>query len=100
MTATVSQRATPAWKVQTGTGEGLTDFPVPLLPEPQIRERIIAAANQLFEQAGRAQFPAVDAVRRLARANMGDTSAVMKEWRRAQTAQAAPVGVVSPALLI
>ncbi len=36
MTATVSQRATPAWKVQTGTGEGLTDFPVPLLPEPRI----------------------------------------------------------------
>ncbi|MEQ7961268.1 helix-turn-helix domain-containing protein, partial [Xanthomonas citri] len=27
---------TPAWKVQTGTGEGLTDFPVPLLPEPRI----------------------------------------------------------------
>ncbi|MBU9552738.1 DNA-binding protein [Burkholderia multivorans] len=62
----------------------------------EIRERIIAAANQLFEQAGRAQFPAVDAVRRLARANMGDTSAVMKEWRRAQTAQAAPVGVEVP----
>ncbi|MGN3937540.1 hypothetical protein ABVB18_19790, partial [Xanthomonas citri pv. mangiferaeindicae] len=34
---------TPAWKVQTGTGEGLTDFPVPLLPEPltQLRQRVL-----------------------------------------------------------
>ena len=51
----------------------------------ETRNRIIAAANQLFEQAGRASFPTVDAVRRTARANMNDASAVMKDWRRMQT---------------
>lgn len=60
------------------------------------RERIISAANQLFEQAGRADFPTVDTVRRLAKTNMGDTSAVMKEWRKMQTATAAPVAVTVP----
>ncbi|WP_256857306.1 hypothetical protein [Xanthomonas axonopodis] len=33
-TGTASRRATRAWRAPTGTGEGLTDFPVPLLPEP------------------------------------------------------------------
>lgn len=60
------------------------------------RERIIAAANELFAQSGRADFPTVDAVRRLAKANMNDASAVMKEWRRMQTATAAPVAVTVP----
>ena len=58
------------------------------------RNRIIAAANQLFEQAGRASFPTVDAVRRTARANMNDASAVMKDWRRMQTATATAVVAV------
>jgi chromosome segregation ATPase len=62
----------------------------------EIRDRIIAAADQLFEQAGREQFPVVDAVRRLARANMGDTSAVMKEWRKSKTSQTAPVAIEIP----
>ena len=28
---------------------------------PEIRERILAAANQLFEQSGRKELPTVDA---------------------------------------
>jgi chromosome segregation ATPase len=62
----------------------------------ETRSRIIAAANQLFEQAGRAGFPTVDAVRRAARTSMNDASAVMKEWRRMQTATATAVVVVIP----
>jgi colicin import membrane protein len=62
----------------------------------ETRNRIIAAANQLFEQAGRASFPTVDAVRRTARANMNDASAVMKDWRRMQTATATAVAVAVP----
>lgn len=61
-----------------------------------VRERIIAAAAELYEQAGRENLPTVDAVRRAARADMNTTSAVMREWRRAQTAQAAPVAVTVP----
>lgn len=61
-----------------------------------VRERIIAAAADLFEQSGRQAMPTVDAVRRAARVDMNAASAVMKEWRRAQTAQAAPVAVAVP----
>lgn len=50
------------------------------------RDRIIAAANQLFEKGDRQNFPSVDAVRKLARVNMNDASSVMKEWRRLQIA--------------
>lgn len=67
----------------------------PILPA-DIRERIIAAAQALYEQNGRASFPAVDLVRKMAKVNMNDASAVMKEWRRAQTTQAAPVAVTVP----
>ena len=61
-----------------------------------VRERIITAAANLFEQAGRQTMPTVDAVRRVARVDMNAASAVMKEWRRAQTAQATPVAVTVP----
>ena len=60
------------------------------------RDRIFAAADSLYEQAGRAGFPTVDAVRKVARVNMNDASSGMKEWRRAQTAQAAPIVVQVP----
>lgn len=62
----------------------------------EIRERIIAAAVELYENAGRESLPTVDQVRRAARADMNATSTVMKEWRRQQTAQAAPVAVTVP----
>lgn len=60
------------------------------------RDRIFSAADALYEQAGRADFPTVDAVRKAAKVNMGDASSGMKEWRRAQTAQAAPLAVQVP----
>jgi colicin import membrane protein len=56
---------------------------------PEIRERILAAAQTLFEQAGRKELPTVDAVRKLSK-----TSAVMREWRRSQIV-AASAAVVS-----
>lgn len=60
------------------------------------RERIFAAADTLYTQAGRSAFPTVDAVRKAARVNMNDASAGMKEWRRAQTALTSPVAVKVP----
>ena len=51
---------------------------------PEIRERIVNAAQQLFEASGRLELPTVDAVRRSSKTNMNDASAVMKEWRRLQ----------------
>src|SRR5699024_2491273 len=62
----------------------------------EIRDRITAVADEQSEDAGRAACPTVDAVRRAARADMNTTSAVMREWRRAQTAQAVPVAVAVP----
>jgi len=67
----------------------------PTIPA-DVRERVIAAAVDLYEQAGCERFPTVDAVRRLSRADMNAVSAVMKEWRQAQTTQAAPVAVAVP----
>lgn len=61
-----------------------------------VRERIIAAAADLYAQVGRERFPTVDAVRRISKADMNAVSAVMKEWRQAQTMQAAPVAVSVP----
>ena len=62
----------------------------------EVRERIVAAANELYEELGRETFPTVDTVRRAAKADMNTTSTVMKDWRRQQTAQAAPVAVTVP----
>jgi chromosome segregation ATPase len=62
----------------------------------ETRDRIFSAADALFEQNGRDSFPTVDAVRKTARVNMNDASSGMKEWRRAQTAQAAPAAVQVP----
>ena len=62
----------------------------------EIKDRIIAAANMLYEEAGRVEFPTVAAVRARASADMNAASIVMREWRRAQTAQAAPVAVEVP----
>ena len=63
---------------------------------PEIRERILAAAAQLFEQAGRKELPTVDAVRKLSRTSMNDASAVMREWRRAQIVSASAAVVAVP----
>lgn len=67
----------------------------PAIPS-DVRERVIASAVELYEQAGRERFPTVDSVRRHSRVDMNAVSQVMKEWRQAQTAQAAPVAVAVP----
>jgi colicin import membrane protein len=64
--------------------------------KPDVRDRILAAANQLYEQNGRRDLPTLDSVRKLSRTNMADASAVMKEWRRLQTASAATAIVAVP----
>lgn len=58
---------------------------------PEVVKRIEAVADKLYEAVEREHFPKVDAVRREAKADMNTTSAVMKEWRRKQTASPAPV---------
>jgi chromosome segregation ATPase len=63
---------------------------------PEIRERILAAAAQLFEQLGRKELPTVDAVRKLSRTSMNDASAVMREWRRSQIVSASAAVVSVP----
>jgi colicin import membrane protein len=60
----------------------------------EIRTRIIAAADKLFDEAAREKFPPVDQVRRLAKADMNTTSAVMKDWRRQQTAASPGVAAI------
>lgn len=62
----------------------------------EVFERIFKAADFLYEEGGRVDFPTVDAVRKAAKVNMNDASAAMKQWRRAQTAQAAPIVVQVP----
>lgn len=61
-----------------------------------VRERVISAAAELYQQAGRERFPTVDAVRRLSRADMNSVTVLMREWRQSQTTQAAPVTVMIP----
>lgn len=50
-----------------------------------VRERIFAAADELYAANQRLSFPTVDAVRKKAKVNMNDASTGMKEWRRAQS---------------
>ena len=52
----------------------------------ELKDRITAAAQELYEQADCQRFPTVDAVRRHAKADMNSTSAVMREWRKAASA--------------
>ncbi|MDS0837664.1 DNA-binding protein [Xanthomonas citri] len=58
-------------------------------PSQDARNRILAAADALYDQAGREVFPTVDAVRKAAKVNMNEANTVMKEWRRTQTRPAA-----------
>ena len=44
---------------------------------PEIRERIVNAAQQLFEASGRLEQPRVEAVRRLSNTNLNDASLVI-----------------------
>ena len=74
----------------------LMNISTPTSIPAEVRERIVAAATELFEQSSRQAMPTVDSVRRAARVDMNAASAVMREWRRAQMAQAAPAAVALP----
>lgn len=67
--------------------------------QSDVKDRIISTASQLFEQSGGQSIPTVDQVRRAARVDMNAASQVMREWRRAQTAQATPIVVNIPELV-
>lgn len=54
----------------------------------EIKERVFATADQLYADGGQDRLPTVDAVRRAARVDMNSASALMKEWRKQQTAPA------------
>jgi len=69
-----------------------TSIEIPL----DVRERIYRAADELYQQSGRKTFPIVDQVRRLAAVDMNAASAVMRDWRKEQTLQAAPVAIQVP----
>lgn len=64
--------------------------------DSSIKDRITTAANALYEEAARSAFPTVAEVRARAGSDMNAASLVMREWRRAQTVQAAPVVVEVP----
>jgi outer membrane murein-binding lipoprotein Lpp len=53
-----------------------------------IRERIMAAADALYEESSRRNIPTVDAVRKLAKVNINDASSCMREWRRVNATSA------------
>ena len=61
-----------------------------------IKDRITVAANALYEELGRSEFPTVAAVRSRAATDMNAASIVMRQWRRAQTTQSAPVAIEVP----
>jgi len=67
-----------------------------MMINPDVRDRILTAAQQLFDQSERREKPTVDAVRRLSRTSMNDASAVMRDWRRMQSVAATPVLVTMP----
>ncbi len=66
----------------------------------EAKTRIFAAADKLYEACGRETFPTVDAVRREAKAAMGDVSSAMKEWRKNQTAQAVVHEIQAPDVIM
>ena len=61
-----------------------------------IKDRITVAANALYEELARSEFPTVAAVRSRAATDMNAASIVMRQWRRAQTTQSAPVAIDIP----
>lgn len=62
-----------------------------------VRQRVIAAAEQLWDEAGRGdRMPTVDEVRRRAGCDMNTTTLVVREWKRLQTAKPEPVAAPVP----
>ena len=69
--------------------------PIVAIPS-DVREKIFQVSDDLYAQSNKQSFPTVYNVRRIARVDMNAASAVMRDWRRAQTAQASPVAVQVP----
>ena len=65
----------------------------------EIRERIIAAADELHEASETGEFPSVEAVRQLSRAGMNNVVETMKEWRQWKRKQVRSVKEPMPANL-
>ncbi|HAT3423552.1 TPA: KfrA protein [Aeromonas hydrophila] len=53
----------------------------------EVKERIIAAANSLYERSPTGEYPTVEAVRQESRAAMSTVVEVMKGWRESQRKQ-------------
>lgn len=67
------------------------------LVNPEVRARILAAIEELYDERGRGdQFPTQHEVRTRAKADMNSCSAVFREWKRQQTAKPALVAVEVP----
>ncbi len=64
--------------------------------QTEVKDHIMATANNLYEQSGRSKIPTVDQVRRTAKVDMNAATEVMREWRRAQATQANPIIVSVP----
>lgn len=62
-----------------------------------VRQRVIAAAEQLWDETGRGdRMPTVDEVRRRAGCDMNTATLVVREWKRLQTAKPEPVAAPVP----
>jgi len=66
----------------------------------EIRERIISAINELYENNNRESFPKLQEVRDLAKCNMNFVSPVMQEWQRSQMKPSISVTETLPESLV
>lgn len=57
---------------------------------PEVQQRILVAADELYAETGGVTFPTVDAVRRRSKSNMNDASVVMRFWRTQQASTSQP----------
>ncbi len=62
-----------------------------------IKERIFAAADQLYAENDTGEFPSIEAVRQLSRAGMNNVVEAMKEWRQQQRKQVQTIKEPMPA---
>jgi colicin import membrane protein len=61
-----------------------------------VRERIIEAADSLYNESGRERVPTVEEVRVRACTGMNATSAVLRDWKMQLSVRPAPVAAVIP----
>jgi len=66
----------------------------------EIRDRVISAANDLYQQSNYEKIPTVDQVRRESRVDMNAASCVMKEWRDSLTLKSRHTEIAIPEALL